>query len=156
MSPAKMKKKMIQPSLKFLFAMTSLADGHSGKIKEIFWTKEKKLNFFLCRSIARGYFLGASADNLICSAKSPSDGELWYVHLAARPQVNLRSVGRKRFARLSEEQTEIQVEENVPWGENTLFTLEFREDENKYAIHTCNNMYLMRDGRLVPELSKVK
>jgi len=106
------------------------------------------------RSIARGYFLGASADNLICSAKSPSDGELWYVHLAARPQVNLRSVGRKRFARLSEEQTEIQVEENVPWGENTLFTLEFREEENKYAIHTCNNMYLMRDGRLGPQLNK--
>ncbi len=41
-------------------------------------------------------------------------------------QVNLRSVGRKRFARLSEERTEIQVEENVPWGEDTLFTLEFR------------------------------
>ena len=91
---------------------------------------------------------------MICASKSPSDGELWYVHLAARPQVNLRSVGRKRFARLSEEQTEIQVEENVPWGENTLFTLEFRELENKYAIHTCNNMYLMRDGRLMPELNK--
>jgi len=105
------------------------------------------------RSIKRGYFLGASGDNLICSAKSPSDGELWYVHLAARPQVNLRSVGRKRFARLAEEQTEIQVVENVPWGENTLFTLEFREDQNKYAIHTCNNMYLMKDGRLAPEIN---
>ena len=55
------------------------------------------------RSVTRGYFLGASADNLVCSAKSPGDGELWYVNLAARPQVNLRSVGRKRFARLSEE-----------------------------------------------------
>merc|ERR1712045_918527 len=86
--------------------------------------------------------------------KRPGDGELWYVNLAARPQVNLRSVGRKRFARLSEEQTEIQVEENVPRGENTLFTLEFREDLNKYAVHTSNNQYLMRDGRLVPELSK--
>jgi len=105
------------------------------------------------RSVKRGYFLGASGDNLICSAKSPSDGELWFVHLAARPQVNLRSVGRKRFARLGEEQTEIQVVENVPWGENTLFTLEFREDQNKYAIHTCNNMYLMRDGRLAPEIN---
>ena len=61
------------------------------------------------RSVARGYFLGASSDALVCSAKSPGDPELWYVHLAARPQVNLRSVGRKRFARLSEEQTEIQV-----------------------------------------------
>merc|ERR1719334_2504897 len=106
------------------------------------------------RSVSRGYFLGASADSLVCSAKSPGDPELWFVNLAARPQVNLRSVGRKRFARLSEEQTEIQVEENVPWGSDTLFTLEFREEANKYAIHSSNNMYLMRDGRLVPELSK--
>ena len=50
---------------------------------------------------------------------------------------------------------EIQVEENVPWGEDTLFTLEFREESNKYAIHTCNNMYLMRDGKLTPDVNKV-
>jgi len=106
------------------------------------------------RSVARGYFLGASTDSLVCTAKSPGDAELWFVHLAARPQVNLRSVGRKRFARLSEEQTEIQVEENVPWGSDTLFTLEFREEANKYAIHTCNNMYLSRDGSLHQSLSK--
>jgi fascin 1 len=74
------------------------------------------------RSLSRGYFLGASADNLTCAAKSPGDTELWYVHLAARPQVNLRSVGRKRFARLSDEKTEIQVEENVPWGVGILFS----------------------------------
>ena len=41
----------------------------------------------------------------------------------------------------------------MPWGENTLFTLEFREQQNKYAIHTCNNMYLSRDGRLAPEVN---
>ncbi len=75
--------------------------------------------------------------------------------MAARPQVNLRSVGRKRFAHLSESQEEIQVEANVPWGEDTLFTLEFREDADKYAIHTCNNMYLNRDGKLTPGVSKV-
>ena len=106
------------------------------------------------RSVSRGYFLGASLDSLVCAAKSPGEAELWYFNLAARPQVNLRSLGRKRFARLSEDRTEIQVEENVPWGSDTLFTLEFREEANKYALHTSNNCYLMKDGRLVPELSK--
>merc|ERR1719219_454631 len=77
------------------------------------------------KSIARGYFLGASADTLVCTAKNPSDSELWFVHLASRPQVNLFSIGRKRFAHLSDDQREIHVEENVPWGEDTLFTLEF-------------------------------
>ena len=71
-------------------------------------------------------------------------------------QVNLRSVGRKRFARLSEDEAEIQVEENVPWGEDTLFTLEFREEANKYAVHTCNNRYLVRDGRLAAALQQVE
>ncbi len=39
------------------------------------------------RSLSRGYFLGASPDALVCQAKAPADAELWFVHLAARPQV---------------------------------------------------------------------
>jgi len=71
------------------------------------------------------------------------------VNLAARPQVNLRSVGRRRFAHLSDAGDEIHVDANIPWGSTTLFTLEFREESRYYAIHTSNNRYLSRDGRLV-------
>ncbi|KAJ8896677.1 hypothetical protein PR048_002022 [Dryococelus australis] len=42
------------------------------------------------RNEARGYFLGASADKLTCTAKAPGDAELWLVHLAARPQYTAR------------------------------------------------------------------
>jgi len=98
------------------------------------------------RSVGRGYYLGATGDKLTCDAKLPTDSELWAVHLAARPQVNLRSLGRKRYAHLSEAGDEIQFDANVPWGEDTLFTLEFRDE--KYAIHSCNNLYLSRDGKL--------
>lgn len=38
-------------------------------------------------NVVRGYFLGASDDKLLCSAKAPGAAELWTVHLAARPQV---------------------------------------------------------------------
>lgn len=70
-------------------------------------------------------------------------------------QVNLRSVGRKRFAHLSENLDEIHVDANIPWGEDTLFTLEFRLDESgKYALHTCNNKYLSREGKLVDTCTK--
>lgn len=69
------------------------------------------------------------------------------LHLS--PQVNLRSIGRKRFAHLSESLDEIHVDANVPWGEDTLFTLEFRADEGgKYALHTCNNKYLSAGGKV--------
>lgn len=79
-----------------------------------------------------------------------------------RLKVNLRSAGRKRFAHLSAMQDEIHVDAPVPWGEDTLFTLEFRPtasadadgDRAKsvgghYALHTCNNKYLARDGKLL-------
>ncbi|KAK9721423.1 Fascin domain [Popillia japonica] len=98
------------------------------------------------RNVVRGYFLGSSADKLTCTAKAPGDSEYWHIHLAARPQVNLRSVGRKRFAHLSENLDEIHVDANIPWGEDTLFTLEFHADEDgKYALHTCNNKYWGED-----------
>lgn len=41
------------------------------------------------KNIARGYYLGASDDKLLCSAKAPGEGEHWTVHLAARPQVRI-------------------------------------------------------------------
>jgi hypothetical protein len=107
------------------------------------------------RNVVRGYFLGASSDKLTCTAKVPGDAEFWHIHLAARPQMNLRSVGRKRFAHLSENLDEIHVDANIPWGEDTLFTLEFRHDESgKYAIHTCNNKYLSLGGKLVDTCNK--
>ncbi|GIY11673.1 protein singed [Caerostris darwini] len=98
------------------------------------------------RNSMRGYFLGAANDKLLCSAKVPGPAELWTVHLAARPQVNIRSVGRRRYARLSTDHEAIHVDANTPWGEDTLFTLEFHE--GKYAIHTCNDKYLRFDGTL--------
>ncbi|XP_017757954.1 PREDICTED: protein singed [Eufriesea mexicana] len=119
------------------------------------------------KNIQRGYFLGSSLDELKCMAKAPSEAEYWLVHLAARPQVNLKSAGRKRFAHLSATQDEIHVDAPVPWGEDTLFTLEFRpssvEDDGQehskfdgghYALHTCNNKYLARDGKLLDSCTR--
>ncbi|CAG0920868.1 unnamed protein product [Notodromas monacha] len=104
------------------------------------------------RHAGRGYYLGALNDKVVCEAKVPGDAELWTVHLGARPQVNVRSVGRKRFARLSDTGDEIQVDANVAWGPDTLFTLEFRADSLAYAVHACNDKYLSKDGKLVASI----
>jgi len=104
------------------------------------------------KNVERKYYMGAAGDKLVCNAKAPSDSELWYIHLAARPQVNLYSVGRKRFAHLSDQMDEVHVDANIPWGEDTLFTLEFRD--HHYALHTCNNLYLHRDGQLQSSCSE--
>jgi len=115
---------------------------------------EKNRGRWALRHPGRGYFLGAASDKLICTAKSPTENELWFVHLAARPQTNLRSIGRRRFAHLSDLGDEIHVDANIPWGASTLFTLEFRDDSRHYAIHTSNNRYLSRDGRLLEKCNE--
>ncbi|KAK9888195.1 hypothetical protein WA026_000464 [Henosepilachna vigintioctopunctata] len=107
------------------------------------------------KNVVRRYFLGADIDQLTCTAKAPkNDAELWTVQLVVRPQMNLRSVGRKRFARLSENLDEIYVDANIPWGADTLFTLEFLRECGRYAIHTCNNKYLSITGKLVDTCNK--
>ena len=58
--------------------------------------------------------------------------------------MNLKSLGRKRFCRLSPDHDEVHVDVNVPWGEETLFTLEWREEADKYAVMANNNMYIAR------------
>ncbi|KAG1669284.1 Protein singed [Nymphon striatum] len=119
----------------------------------------------------RKYYLGACTDKLICAAKTPGKAELWTPHLHARPQVNIRSVGRKRYAHLSESQEEVQevvkcdvTDDDVSlpgpeqsWLNKLIQTFlgatipcslwNFRDQ--KYAIHnSCTNSYLQADGRL--------
>ena len=81
--------------------------------------------------------------------------ELWFVHLATRPMVYLKFECRgEKFASLSKDESEIQVQ-SVPWGEEMLFrlfTFEYIERVNMYAIKAWNNMYLTWDGRLSPKL----
>lgn len=93
------------------------------------------------KSFAYGYYFGGTGDRLHCFSKSP---ELWTVHLAIHPQINLKHALRKRYARLEDD--EIHVDEIIPWGSDSLITIEFREE--KYAIRTSNGMYLNKDGKL--------
>ncbi|CAH1273843.1 fascin-2-like [Branchiostoma lanceolatum] len=104
------------------------------------------------RSMAHGLYLSGNGENMRCFSKMVGKEELWTVHLAMHPQVNLKNVNRKRYARWSEEDEELRVDMNHPWGDDALITLEFRD--GKYAIKTCNNKYLHRDGRLVDDSSE--
>ena len=154
MSPVKTKRRMTQLNLRFLYVMITLADGHSEALLVATFSEPLKTPLYVPQSlqVIQSYGMFTLPPGL----RSISGV------LAGRGLPGFRKTKQKYrygdkllFQRYNESFIK-QVEENVPWGENTLFTLEFREDLNKYAVHTCNNMYLMRDGRLVPELSKVK
>jgi len=99
---------------------------------------------------AHTYFFGGSEDNLRCYEKAPTNSEWWIPYLAVHPQVNLRSVHRKKYAHLADD--EIHVDERIPWGVDALITLEYKD--GKYALRTCNNLYATRQGSLVNSIGK--
>jgi fascin 1/2 len=98
-----------------------------------------------------GYYLGGTDEIVQCYEKQPTASEWWTVHLAIHPQVNLRNVNRQKYARLDEVTSHIQVTEVIPWGQDSLITLEFRD--GGYCVKPCDNRYLHRDGSLVDQPS---
>ncbi|XP_061612309.1 fascin-2b isoform X2 [Phyllopteryx taeniolatus] len=97
-------------------------------------------------------FFGGSRDYLSCFAQGITDAELWSVHLALHPQANLLSVARKRYAHLSEEDGEISVDMNIPWGVASILTLVYQN--GKYCLKTCDSRFLSNDGKLVKQSDK--
>ena len=93
-----------------------------------------------------GYYLGGTDEVVRCYEKQPTASEWWIVHLAIHPQVNLRNVNRQKYARLNETSGHLEVTEVIPWGQDSLITLEFRE--GFYCVKTCDNRYLSKDGSL--------
>lgn len=94
-------------------------------------------------------YLGGEEDQISCFATSIGKAESWTLQLAIHPQVNLQHVVRKRYAHL--ESDEVQVTEDIPWGEDALITLEFKN--GRYALLTSDSRYLNSDGSLSPSLS---
>ncbi len=101
---------------------------------------------------ANTYFFGGIDDTLVCEKKEKdmSESEWWTARLAVHPQVNLKSVNRKKYAHL--ENNEIHINELIPWGEDSLITLEFVE--GKYCVKTCDGRYLSRTGELCDRANK--
>ncbi|XP_041672363.1 fascin-2b [Cheilinus undulatus] len=92
-------------------------------------------------------FFGGSRDYLSCFAQVITNEELWAMHLALHPQANLLSVARRRYAHLSEEDGEIAVDVNIPWGVAALLTLVYQD--GKYCLKTCDSRFLSNDGKLL-------
>ena len=104
------------------------------------------------RNVAHKLYFGGTEDSLRCYEKAPTATEWWTVHLAVHPQVNMRNVNRKKYAHLARENDALQCDELIPWGEDALINLEYRD--GKYALRTCDNRFLHRKGQLVAACSK--
>ncbi|KAJ3581798.1 hypothetical protein NHX12_016223, partial [Muraenolepis orangiensis] len=94
-------------------------------------------------------FFGGSRDHLSCFAQAVGEAQLWTLHLALHPQVNLLSVARKRYAHLATEDGEVAVDRNIPWGVEALLTMVYRD--GGYRLKTSDGRFLGNDGKLVSQ-----
>lgn len=99
------------------------------------------------------YYFGGNEDFLQCYEKEPTATEWWSAHLAVHPQINLRNVNRKTFARL--EHDSLVCSETIPWGCDSLITIEWKgnEKEAKYGVKSADNRYLQNNGELTQNSS---
>lgn len=95
-------------------------------------------------------YLGGEDDQLKCFATKVTKAEQWTMQLAIHPQINLLHAVRKRHARLAND--ELQVTEDIPWGADSLITLEFKDGQ--YALLTSDSRYLNHDGSLDANLTE--
>ena len=98
---------------------------------------------------SHGRYLGGSGDNLSGFDKTCEATNLFVIHLALHPQINLYNVNRRTFCHLVE--NEIRCNEDIPWGFDALIVLEFHD--GKYALRAANGKVLKRTGELVNTVS---
>ncbi|XP_061685966.1 fascin [Syngnathoides biaculeatus] len=98
------------------------------------------------RSEPHGRYLGGTEDRVACHAQAVTPTEIWSVHLAVHPQVNLYSAARKRFVGLSGARGEVSADRDAPWGVDALITLVYRD--RRYHLGTADNRFLRSDGGL--------
>lgn len=104
------------------------------------------------RSETHGRYLGGSGDDIRGFDQSVGPTNLFTIHLAVHPQVNIRNVNRRTYMHLNEESQELCCNEEIPWGYDAVIILEFHG--GKYALRASNTMYLTRTGSLSEDITK--
>ena len=101
------------------------------------------------RSATHERYIGGTGDMMTGFDKEIGETNLFTIHLAMHPQINLRNVNRKTYCHQVGE--EIRCNEVIPWGYDAMIILEFHG--GKYALRAANGQYLSRQGKLVNEPS---
>lgn len=86
-----------------------------------------------------GKYLAGNAERIYTTMEQkPNNESYWAIHLAAHPQVNLKSVSRKRYVHHQDE--ELRCNEDIPWGHDAVITLEY--NGGLYSLRSSNGHYL--------------
>ena len=102
------------------------------------------------QSLPHKRYLGGSGDAITGFDQTVSTTNLFTIHLAMHPQINLYNMCRRRFCHLAE--GELRCSEEIPWGFDALITLEFHD--GNYALRAANGKVLQRTGSLADQVSE--
>ena len=102
------------------------------------------------RNVTHGRYIGGTGDKLTGYDLEIDRMNLFTLHLAMHPQINLRSVNRKTYCHLDDD--EIRCDEVIPWGFDAMIVLEFHD--GKYALRAPDKRYLDRRGAVVERISE--
>ena len=99
------------------------------------------------RNKKQKHYLAGTQDKIDCLAKTAADEELslWYTPFVVHPQLNLYSLGVKKYAVADTEG--VRFSGIKGWGAQSLFTLEYYC--GRYRIRTSDNRYLCKDGTII-------
>lgn len=97
-----------------------------------------------------GKFLAGNTERLYTTMDSKqADEYLWAIHIAAHPQCNMKSISRKRYVYLNDD--ELNANADIPWGHDSVITVEFQK--GKYALRDSQGRYLNgNSGKLVDKM----
>ncbi len=104
------------------------------------------------KSATHGRYIGGTGDSITGFDQTISPTNLFTIHLAIHPQVNIRSVNRKTYMHYNESADELCCTEEIPWGYDPVIILEFHD--GRYALRAANTKYLSRTGQLSEEITK--
>ena len=104
------------------------------------------------RSVTHNRYVGGSGDSMTGFDQTIESTNLFTLHLAIHPQVNIWSVNRKAYMHLKVgTDSELCCNERIPWGYDATIILEFHE--GKYALRAANTLYLSRTGKLMNDIN---
>lgn len=125
-------------------AKGALSAGATSKGKDEEWTIIPQNDGTWALKSAHNNYLRGSDSAFDADGRDVGISEKWIVHLAMHPQVVIRNVGRRAYMHLEGE--EVNLNELIPWGFDSMITIEFHD--GRYAFRTANNKYLHKSGSL--------
>jgi len=133
---------------------TLKADGEQGDAGSSWLIEAAEDGRWSFKSEQYGWYAGASNPEMTgrqcfekCADGIP-DHKRFTVNLAMHPMVTIMNVKRTTFLHMNDDETQLNTDEIIPWGDDAVLSLHFNDDNGTYSVLSCRGTYLSHTGEL--------